>query len=164
VETVVLRLSNAVGAPRAVEVDRWTLVAADLCRQAATTGKLVLRTDGSQRRDFVALDDVCAVVAACIDPDRVPAGTYNLASGTPTTVLAVADEVADAFERLDGHRPDVVPGLEPGGAHRAADTIDVTRLQALGLQPRPDGLRAGVEELAAFCLEHREELACPSTA
>ena len=164
VETVVLRLSNAVGAPRAVEVDRWTLVAADLCRQAVTTGQLVLRTDGSQRRDFVALADVCATVAACVDRSRVPAGTYNLASGTPTTVLAVSEVVADAFERLDGRRPEVVPGLEPGGAHRAADTIDVARLSALGLQPRADGARAGVEELVAFCLEHREELACPSTA
>ena len=164
VETVALRLSNAVGAPRAVEVDRWTLVAADLCRQAVTTGQLVLRTDGSQRRDFVALADVCATVAACVDGDRVPAGTYNLASGTPTSVLTVAETVADVFERLAGSRPEVVPGPEPGGAHRAADTIDVSRLHALGLQPRPDGLRAGVEELVAFCLEHREELACPSTA
>ena len=39
-DPVVLRLSNAVGAPAHPDVDRWTLVAADLCRSAVTTGEL----------------------------------------------------------------------------------------------------------------------------
>ena len=60
---VVLRLTNSVGAPGGVDVDRWSLVANDLCRQAATTGRLVLRSDGTQWRDFVALSDVCDVVS-----------------------------------------------------------------------------------------------------
>jgi UDP-glucose 4-epimerase len=163
VETVVLRLSNAVGAPAAIDVDRWTLVATDLCRQAVTTGRLVLRTDGSQRRDFVGLADVCDVIAACCEPAAVPAGTYNLASGRPTTVLALAEQVASAFERRTGTRPPVVRGSEPAEAHRAADAIDVDRLTALGLAPAPAGLAAGVDELVAFCLEHEEELRCRST-
>src|SRR3546814_9959550 len=37
-DTVVLRLTNAVGAPAHPSVDRWTLVAADLCRSAVSTG------------------------------------------------------------------------------------------------------------------------------
>jgi UDP-glucose 4-epimerase len=163
VDTVVLRLSNAVGAPADIAVDRWTLVAADLSRQVVTTGRLALRTDGTQRRDFVALADVCATIAACTDVERVPAGTYNLASGTPMTVLALAEQIAGAFERHGSTRPPIVLGDEPAVAHRAADAIDVSRLARAGLAPPDGGLAAGIDELVAFCLEHEEELRCRST-
>src|SRR5207247_7297531 len=101
----VLRLTNGVGRPAAPEVERWSLVANDLCRQAATTGALRLRTDGLQWRDFVALDDVCRVVAAALDTRAVPAGTYNLGSGNPLTVRDLAELVQNAAESATGLRP-----------------------------------------------------------
>ena len=55
-EVVVLRLTNSIGALVAPSVNRWTLLANDLCRQAALTGRgLVSQTHGCQWRDFVAL-------------------------------------------------------------------------------------------------------------
>ena len=54
-EVVSLRLTNSVGAPAAVEVDRWSLLVNDLCRQAVRTGRLVLQTAGLQQRDWVSL-------------------------------------------------------------------------------------------------------------
>src|SRR5439155_766032 len=104
-ETVVLRLTNGVGRPSAPEVERWSLVANDVFRQAATTGALRLRTDGMQWRDFVALDDVCRVVAAALDPFAVPAGTYNLGSGAALTVRDLAELVQQAVESATGTRP-----------------------------------------------------------
>src|SRR5690606_31227899 len=52
---VVLRMSNAVGAPARPNLDRWTLVTNDLSRQAVVSGVMTLRTSGLQERDFVAL-------------------------------------------------------------------------------------------------------------
>src|SRR5205085_1729863 len=61
-ELVVLRLTNSVGAPYDPGVDRWTLVANDLCRQGAQAGQLELRSSGMQWRDFVPLRSVCAAL------------------------------------------------------------------------------------------------------
>ncbi|HIC70039.1 MAG TPA: SDR family oxidoreductase, partial [Candidatus Latescibacteria bacterium] len=62
VEGVVIRLSNGYGAPVHVEADCWTLLVNDLCRQAATAGRMELRSSGLQRRDFIPLEDACRAI------------------------------------------------------------------------------------------------------
>jgi len=52
IEGVVLRLSNALGAPATPEMDRWTLASNDFCRQAVLQRRLVLKSPGLQWRDF----------------------------------------------------------------------------------------------------------------
>jgi len=155
-DLVVLRLTNAVGAPASPAVRRWTLVANDLCRQAATAGSLRLRSDGSQWRDFVPLSDVVEILTASLDRDAVPAGTYNLGSGVSTNVRQLAELVQDVFESLTGSRPPLhapVPASEPPKPH----LVSVKRLADLGLRASGD-LRGAVEETARFCLDHRDAL------
>lgn len=155
-DLVVFRLTNAVGAPASPAVRRWTLLANDLCRQGAITGALQLRSDGTQWRDFVPMADVFAILAAALDVTAVPAGTYNLGSGTPMTVRGLAELVQDAFESLTGTRP---PLHAPEAVDGPRDPyhVSVQRLADLGL--RADGdLRAAVLETARFCLDHRNEL------
>ncbi len=157
-ELVVLRLSNSVGAPDAACVDRWSLVANDLCRQGALTGTLTLLSPGTQWRDFVPLSAVCSAIAdACrpLDPP-LPPGTYNLGSGIPRTVRALAEMIQDAFEWETGARPPLrAPAAEadpPGPYHVAVD-----RALAGGLRLGTP-LQDAVTETVRFCLAHREEL------
>jgi UDP-glucose 4-epimerase len=156
-DLVVLRLTNSVGAPYDPSVDRWTLVANDLCRQGALDHALELRTPGIQWRDFVPLDDVCSIVAAASAADgALPGGTYNLGSGTPTTVRDLAEMIQAAFERLSGSRPELrAPPTEedPPQPYR----VSVERLAGYGLRVATP-LADAVEETVRFCLEHREEL------
>jgi len=157
-ELVVLRLTNAVGAPDHPTVDRWSLVANDLCRQGATLGRLELRSSGVQWRDFIALSDVCAILAAVsrIDEPVVAPGTYNMGSGNPVTVRGLAEMIQDAFERCSGRRPEL-HAPEPGAERPAPYRVCVQRAAEQGLRAtRP--LPAAVEETVRFCLEHREEL------
>ena len=128
---VVLRLTNAVGAPAHVDVNRWTLVAADLCRTAVTSGELVLRSTGQQWRDFIALDDVVRVLHAAVDPDAVPAGTYNLASGRPMTVRALAELVQARVHALTGQLP-VLRAPAPTAPDPEPYFVDSSRLASLG--------------------------------
>jgi UDP-glucose 4-epimerase len=161
VDAVVLRLTNGVGAPVSPHVDRWSLVVNDLCRQAVVDGALRLRTDGLQWRDFVPLVDVCRVLAAAVDPARVPAGTYNLSSGRPSTVRAVAELVGDAVEEATGRRPPL--HAPPATGEPAAPyLVDATRLDALGLRADTP-LRAAVDETIRFCLDHEAELVADGT-
>ena len=157
-ELVVLRLTNSLGAPAHPSVDRWTLVSNDLCRQGALTGQLELRSSGVQWRDFVALADVHAVVAAAcrFDPPALPHGTYNLGSGNPMTVRALAGLVQDAFERQTGRRPDLV-APEPEGEPPRPYRVSVDRLAAHGIRCETPVDQA-VEETVRFCIEHKEAL------
>ena len=154
-ETVVCRLTNGVGAPVAPSIDRWTLVANDLCRQAALIGRIELRTHGCQWRDFVALGDVCQVLAAATGR-RVSPGTYNLGLGQPMTVRSLAGLVQDAFEVITGCRPLLLAPDPPSQMPRPYRVV-VDRLEALGLAPTTT-VKSAVEETACFCVENREYL------
>jgi UDP-glucose 4-epimerase len=84
IEGAVVRLSNGIGAPAWMEVDRWSLVGNDLARQAVLTGELVLKAP-DQWRDFIALSDVCRGIAMLIEADRdsLGDGLFNLGGGGP---------------------------------------------------------------------------------
>lgn len=151
-EAVVLRLTNAVGAPVHPDVNRWTLVAADLCRSATSTGAVVLQSSGQQWRDFIALDDVARIVVAATDPATVPPGTYNVASGQPLTVRALAELVQDRVEVHTGTRP-TLQAPPADGPDPAPYTVDPGRLAALGLRAEVP-ISAAVDELVALCLAH----------
>jgi UDP-glucose 4-epimerase len=152
---VVLRLTNAVGAPVHVDVNRWTLVAADLCRSAMSTGELVLRSTGQQWRDFIALDDVVRTLLAAIDPDELPSGTYNLASGRPMTVRALAELVQDRVEAATGVRP-VLRAPAPDGAAPEPYHVDPGRLAALGQAARVP-ISDAVDAIIELCRQNAEQ-------
>jgi UDP-glucose 4-epimerase len=61
-DIIVLRMSNAFGAPLHPSTNCWGLLANDLCKQAVTTRTLCLATSGSQTRNFIPLALVCLVV------------------------------------------------------------------------------------------------------
>lgn len=157
-DLVVLRLTNSVGAPPHPTVDRWTLVANDLCRQGARSGSLELRSSGIQWRDFVALSDVCSIIASAAGADDaiLPPGTYNLGSGRPTTVRDLAGLVQDAFERCTGDRPELL-APEPGPDRPQPYHVSVERAAEHGLRARTP-LSEAIEETVRFCIKHRGDL------
>jgi UDP-glucose 4-epimerase len=163
-ELVILRLSNSVGAPLHPSVDCWSLVANDLARQGALEGRLALRTAGAQWRDFVALDDVCAAIAAAArgPGGGLAPGTYNLGSGVPRTVLDLASLIQDAFEEHTGRRPSLeAPAPPPKDERDAPYYVSVQRLAHGGVTPVAERVPTAVSEKVAFCLDHRGALECP---
>lgn len=145
---VVLRLTNSVGAPADVRVDRWTLVANDLCRRAAAGAPLQLTSSGQQWRDFVDLGDVCRSIAAAA-LGQVPPGVYNLGSGRPRTVLELAEVIADVAAGAGGSRP-VIEAPPHHGPRPAPVRIDVSLL-ARHLPSPAVPLEESVRELIDLC-------------
>jgi len=148
-KVTVLRLTNAVGPPARSSVDRWTLVANDLCLQAARGGDLSLRSTGLQWRDFVPMSDVSHVILGAAE-GRIRPGTFNLGSGHPMTVLQLADLVATAAVGLGMSRPAVIPGSEGPVEQSPPFRISVERLAREGFTPRGD-LAREVQDTIAFC-------------
>ncbi len=119
---VVFRLSNAFGAPMTHEVDRWTLLVNDLCRQAAAQGELRLNSTGLQLRDFVTLGDVARASAHVLGLSRTAlgGGLFNL-GGHAYSVLEMTERVARRWQAMTGkaiaiHRQDG-PGPTPLPLH-----------------------------------------------
>lgn len=154
-EPVIFRLTNAVGSPADPGVDRWSLVALDLCRQAVTTGALKLKSSGAQWRDFLPLADVVDALVLAAD-GGVPPGTYNLASGCPRTVRQLAELVQQRVEAAVGEQPRLVaPAMEPDPP--GPYTMATERLASAGFRPARS-LEEAVDEVVAFCLERRAAL------
>ncbi|MDC3408800.1 SDR family oxidoreductase [Burkholderiales bacterium] len=110
IEGVVLRLSNGFGAPATPNVDRWTLLVNDLCRQAVSSSHLRLNSDGSQLRDFITLGDFTRAILHIIslDSDYLDNGLFNLGSGKSVSILKMAERVAARWRANSGREIDIM--------------------------------------------------------
>lgn len=104
VEGVVIRLSNGFGAPVTPDVNRWTLLVNDLCRQAAINGELRLNSDGLQQRDFITLADVVQAVNHLLELDtkQLANGLFNLGGGNVMSILEMTERIAVRWRALTG--------------------------------------------------------------
>jgi dTDP-L-rhamnose 4-epimerase len=100
--------------------------------------------DGGQRRDFVHVRDVAhANVLALTAPAPVP-GAYNVASGTPRTVLELAQALSRAF---GAGEPEVTGQWRPGDVRHVVASARLAA-ERLGFGARED-FEAGMREFAA---------------
>ncbi len=99
-ETLIFRLSNGYGYPMNKDVNRWTLIFNDLCKQAVTTGRIVLKSSGKQHRDFIALHDVARALRHFLFtiPDKWGDGLYNLGGDCSMSMLDVANRISDVYK------------------------------------------------------------------
>lgn len=113
-EGVVIRLSNGFGAPATPNINRWTLLVNDLCRQASASGELRLNSSGSQLRDFITLGDVTQAVIHLLqlDTPQLNDGLFNLGSGRSMSILGMAERVVARWSALTG---DTISIIHPMG-------------------------------------------------
>ncbi len=99
-KTLIFRMSNGYGYPMDINVDRWTLVFNDICRQAVANGKIVLKSSGKQYRDFISLHDVAKAVYYFIFviPDEWGYGIYNLGGNCVMSISDVAQKISDVYK------------------------------------------------------------------
>jgi UDP-glucose 4-epimerase len=154
--SIVFRLTNGVGAPCRADVQRWTLVANDLCRSGAVSGRLTLKSSGAQWRDFIALTDVETILGEIVDHPVAP-GIYNLGSGSSVTVRSLVHLIQESFVTLDRPRPELIAPPLPEELPEPY-WMDVSKLTQAGHRSRVP-LTAAIDEVVRFCLAHRDQLA-----
>lgn len=149
---VVLRLSNAVGAAADADVNRWTLLVNDLCRGAVRDGRLVLRSSGLAQRDWIPLAEVCRAVRhiLTLSPASVGDGLFNLGAGEASSVLQVAELVADRCEVVLGHRPTIERPPPAPNESGARLNFSVEKLRETGFSPQGD-LAAEIDATLTMC-------------
>jgi UDP-glucose 4-epimerase len=103
-EHVVLRLSNAVGAPLSEEANCWMLVANDFVKQAVQKRTIVTNSPGNIQRDFVAITDVCRLISFLLERKGEAFQLFNVGGGS-MSLSELAKTVAIAVEKVAGFMP-----------------------------------------------------------
>ncbi len=150
----VLRLSNAFGTPVSPNVNRWTLLANDLCRQAVEKGAITLRSNGCQYRDFICLTDVEELMAKMLTNPKLPQYIiYNLGSGISMRVIDMANAIIkSAVSVLKRNISLVVPAEFPPIDEPALDySIDLLLSEGYHIA---NDVNIELERLLQFCSEH----------
>ena len=157
IEGVVVRLSNSFGAPAHKDANCWTLLVNDLCRQAVTAGRLVLRSDGLQHRDFVALSDACGAISHLLElpVTALADGLFNVGGGWSPSILEMTERVAERVFVVTGRRPPIERGKEGTRQHSASLDYCVDKLAATGFPTARDAqVDQEIDSLIRFCLEN----------
>ncbi len=156
---VVLRLSNAIGAPAWTEMERWELIGNDMCRQAVDAGRIVLKSSGLQWRDFILLGDFTRAVRHVLGLPRemLGDGLFNLGGRLPLRMIDLAQIVARrASAPLGAEIPVERPASAPGETHPRID-FRIDRIAATGFAPSPpSALDAEIDATLALCLAAAE--------
>ncbi len=141
VATVGLRFFNIYG-PRQDPASPYSGVISIFCEKLRRGAPIDIFGDGQQTRDFVFVADAVAALLAAMRLRPADAPVFNVCTGIPTSVLALARTIAElAGTGLDArHLPP-----RPGEIRHSAGSPAAARA-ALGL-PQPVPLRAGLAEV-----------------
>ena len=150
-----MRLSNGFGAPINTDVNRWSLIVNDLCRQAVTTGKLVLRTSGVQKRDFITLTDVSRAVWHLLNLSchRCGDGLFNLGGEYCLKIIEMAEMISNRCFHLFHFRPVIkCAALLPD---ETSDYLEfcIDKIKSTGFQPVRN-IEDEIDSTLLFCQKH----------
>ncbi|MFM9944317.1 MAG: NAD-dependent epimerase/dehydratase family protein [Bacteroidia bacterium] len=155
---IVIRLSNSFGTPVLPDVNRWTLLANDLCRQAIEKGSLTLLSNGCQYRDFVCLSDVEEVIETILNsPKDFKKMIYNLGAGKSMRVIDMANAIVSEYSNLFSKE---LPINLPKGIAATDEpllTFSIDRLLQEGCVINND-VTTELRELLTFCHQHFSKL------
>ncbi len=151
---LVVRLSNSFGAPVSHEVNRWTLLANDLCRQAVEKESLTLLSNGCQYRDFICLTDVEDVVETMVKrPSDFKKIIYNLGAGQSMRVIDMAKQIAAISKTLFGKEIKIHLPAQSEPSDEPSLLFSIERLLSEGCEIK-NRVEHELRELLLFCEHH----------
>ena len=149
---IVLRLSNGFGAPVQPDVNRWTLLVNDLCRQAVSTKTLKLQSAGYQKRDFVTLLDVSRAVSYFLNlpVEQCDNGLFNLGGECSLRIIDMAELVAERCSKVLGFNPEII---KPAPASKESSPVldyRIEKLKSTGFA-LTNNVNAEIDATLLFC-------------
>lgn len=122
IRTHVIRPSNLFGVPVDIRLcNRWTLIPLGFCLDAVREGRIVLKTPGRQKRNFVSARDVCRVIMELIALDDDAPALVHVPGPETKSVLEFAEEVVAVARSKFGHEVELFVPEEAGVQVEASD-------------------------------------------
>ena len=111
---IILRLSNIVGSPNSNKLKAWKYVANDLCLQAHKNKKIILESQGLQKRDFYSLENLLITIKNIINSkeNKLINDVFNLGSGNSISIMNLAKMVKLEYEALFNIEIDIMSGIK----------------------------------------------------
>jgi len=159
IEAVVVRISNAFGAPIDKEVNCWMLLVNDLCTQAVNFQQLVLSSSGEKRRDFVPLTDVCSAIVHLVDCPLKNAenNLFNIGGNWTPSILEMSEKFSQRYEKLTGTSLKIKRNKDDNSSSSSAFDYSIEKLLGTGFLPRKDNVvNQELDDLIRFCLENKD--------
>lgn len=145
-EAVALRLFNVFGPGQALSNPYTGVIAIFASRLLNGSAPLVFE-DGTQRRDFVHVEDVANAFVLALESEAAAGQVFNIGSGASITVADVARELAAAMGRAD-IAPQILGKVRAGDIRHCFADITHARTM-LGFEPHRS-LHDSIGELAAW--------------
>lgn len=152
IEGIVIRLSNAFGAPAHKDANCWMLLVNDLCRQAVTSGKLELRSSGLQLRDFITLKDVTMAIEHLLE---LPAGLcgdglFNLGGECSLQIIELTERIASRCKAVLNFFPPIIRPKPASNEVSIKLDYCIDKLKATGFSLTGD-IDAEIDATLVFC-------------
>ncbi|MEV0581189.1 NAD(P)-dependent oxidoreductase [Streptomyces sp. NPDC050392] len=146
----VVRYFSVYGEPQVIKENSHSWVVDWFANRASLGLPLHLNGGGNQIRDLVHVDDIAEATVRSLVAPRAHNETINVGSGTPTSIRAVAELVAEQYPGTRFMETPLPPG-DPMGGYAAT-----TRMESvLGWRPGIT-VKQGVVRYANWLAKHRD--------
>ncbi len=153
IEATVIRLSNAFGSPSTKEVDCWSLVVNDLCKQATVNKSIHLNSPGNQYRNFISITNVSeAINHILLLPSHCNDSVYNLGGKSSIRIIDLANIVAKSCEELFGYKPDITYPSDSENSNVDELNYSISKFENTGFTIET-GIVSEIEKLLIYCKE-----------
>ncbi len=153
---IVFRLSNSFGVPINKDVNRWTLLINDLCKQAALGNQLKLNSSGLQQRDFITLTDVVNAVLFIINlnKEETKDGLFNLGGNYTKSIIEITNLVSERAQIiLKKEMQIVLPAIKETPTENLKPLqFSSEKLKSIGFKWTND-INEEIDHLLVFCNE-----------
>lgn len=138
IEGCILRLSNSFGYPFLTPNETgWKLLVNELCKQAVTSKKLSLKSDGKSFLNFIPVSNICDLISKLLITNLNVNGIFNLGSSSALSVHEIAFLVAQRCKLLLNYEPSICIPLEYDQSARSdipqKFVYSIKKLKNLGL-------------------------------
>lgn len=93
---IIFRLSNCYGAPTFINSDKWYLILNDLVKSSIEQGKIIIKSNGNPKRDFIWMGDVTNITKQMLISGVCD--IYNLSSQKSYKIIDIANIVKAQYE------------------------------------------------------------------
>lgn len=149
--TIRIRLSNGYGAPVKRIINCWSIVVHDFCLAAFQQGKIILKSEGTQKRDFISIPDILQSVQLLLEKEKskIKYDLYNIGSGVSYSIKEIAYLIKDVYEGF--YRKKIK--IEFASNLISADfkipfVLDISRIKEIGFFPKgPEIMKKEIKKI-----------------
>ena len=106
---VIFRLSNSYGAPTFINSDKWYLILNDLVKSSIEQGKIIIKSNGNPKRDFIWMGDVTKITKKILTSGA--SDIYNLSSQKSYKIIDIANTIRTQYQMRYNKNIEIITNL-----------------------------------------------------